>query len=48
MQSPQQQAQFAKMGFVPEQLTLDSFKSFVQSENSKYGFLIKAVKIRAE
>ncbi len=48
MQSPQHQAQFAKMGFVPEKLTLDGFRSFVQSENSKYGFLIKAVKIRTE
>lgn len=48
MQSPAGKEKFKKMGITPEELSLDGFARFVRSEHSKYGFLIKAAKIKIE
>lgn len=48
MASPSGKDQFKKMGLDPEELTLGSFAAFVKSEHSKYGFLIKAAKIKID
>ena len=36
------------MGIAPEELRLESFQRFVESENHKYGFLIRAAKIKIQ
>ncbi len=48
MQSPAGREKFKKMGIAPEDMVLDDFARFVRSEHSKYGFLIKAAKIKIE
>lgn len=48
MQSPAGRERFRKLGIAPEELILDSFGRFQQSELNKYGFLIKATKIRID
>ncbi|GKS92028.1 tripartite tricarboxylate transporter substrate binding protein [Acidovorax sp. SUPP2539] len=48
MKSPASTERFKKMGLDPEDLTLESFGQFVRSEHSKYGFLIKAAKIKMD
>lgn len=48
MQTPAVREQFKAMGLEPESLTLGAFGSFVRSEHSKYGFLIKAAKIKTD
>ncbi len=48
MQSPAGKEKFKKMGITPEELSLDGFSRFVRAEHSKYGFLIKAAKIKIE
>jgi len=48
MESPAGKSQFKQMGLTPEELTLGSFAGFVKSEHSKYGFLIKAAKIKID
>jgi tripartite-type tricarboxylate transporter receptor subunit TctC len=48
MQSPLGRERFRKLGIAPEELSLDSFGRFQQSELHKYGFLIKATKIRID
>ncbi len=48
MQSPAGKEKFKKMGITPEELSLDGFARFVRAEHSKYGFLIKAAKIKIE
>ena len=48
MQSPAGREQFRAMGLAPEELTLGAFGTFVRSEHSKYGFLIKAAKIKTD
>ena len=46
MQSPGGKAGLQKMGITPDELTLDGFAQFVRTENQKYEFLIKAVKVK--
>jgi len=48
MQTASVREQFKAMGLEPEELTLGAFGSFVRSEHSKYGFLIKAAKIKTD
>jgi tripartite-type tricarboxylate transporter receptor subunit TctC len=48
MLSPAGRERFKKIGIAPEELSLDSFGRFQQSELNKYGFLIKATKIRID
>jgi len=48
MKSPASVERFKKMGLEPEDVTLESFGQFVRSEHSKYGFLIKAAKIKMD
>ncbi len=48
MGSPTVKDQFKKMGLDPEELTLGGFGAFVKSEHGKYGFLIKAAKIKID
>ncbi|WP_407645032.1 Bug family tripartite tricarboxylate transporter substrate binding protein [Diaphorobacter caeni] len=48
MKSRQGTAGLRKMGIAPEDVRLSSFQEFVESENNKFGFLIKAAKIRIE
>jgi tripartite-type tricarboxylate transporter receptor subunit TctC len=46
MQSPGGKADLQKMGISTEELSMDGFAKFVRSENQKYEFLIKAVKVK--
>ena len=46
MRSPAGKAGLQKMGITPEDVSLDSFAQFVRTENQKYEFLVKAVKIK--
>ncbi len=46
MQSPAGKAGLQKMGIAPDELILDGFAQFVRTENQKYEFLIKAVKVK--
>jgi tripartite-type tricarboxylate transporter receptor subunit TctC len=48
MQSPAGREKFKKIGIAPEELSLDGFGRFQQSELNKYGFLIKTTKIRID
>ena len=48
MQSAKGKAGLKKMGIAPEELRLESFQRFVESENHKYGFLIRAAKIKIQ
>ena len=48
MQSATGKAGLKKMGIAPEELRLESFQRFVESENHKYGFLIRAAKIKIQ
>lgn len=48
MQSSAGREKFRKIGITPEELSLDGFGRFQQSELNKYGFLIKATKIRLD
>lgn len=48
MQSSAGRERFRKLGIAPEELTLDGFGRFQQSELNKYGFLIKTTKIRID
>jgi len=48
MQSPMGQERFKKLGITLEELSLEGFGRFQQSELRKYGFLIKTTKIKIE
>ncbi|SFD82530.1 Bug family tripartite tricarboxylate transporter substrate binding protein [Paracidovorax konjaci] len=48
MQAPASAEKLKKMGLDAEDLTLESFGQFVRSEHAKYGFLIKAAKIKMD
>ena len=48
MKSNRGTAGLKKMGITTEDMRLATFQEFVESENSKFGFLIKTAKIRIE
>ncbi len=48
MKTGDAKAKLKKMGIEPEEMRLSSFQNFVANENHKYGFLIKAAKIRID
>ncbi len=48
MQSPVAKERFRQIGVTPEEMGLDGFGRFQQSELRKYGFLIKTTKIKID
>ncbi|CAM4049335.1 Tripartite-type tricarboxylate transporter receptor subunit TctC [Paracidovorax anthurii] len=48
LRAPASAEKLGKMGIDAEDLTLDAFGQFVRTEHSKYGFLIKAAKIKMD